>query len=68
MNISIAVTDGEIAACYPVMRELRPHIGEAEFVERIRKSEKSGYKLAYLSVGDEPVAVAGFNCASVIVV
>lgn len=61
MNISLAATDDEIAACYPVMRELRPHIGEAEFVERIRKAEMSGYKLVYLSVGDEPVAVAGIR-------
>lgn len=59
MNIDIATSDAEIAACYPVMRELRPHIPEAEFLARIRRSERSGYRLIRLKEGDRAVAVAG---------
>ena len=61
MNIHIAITDVEIAACYPVMRELRPHIREEQFLSRVRGQEKSGYRLAYIAEQDGVVAVAGFR-------
>lgn len=59
--IKIASSDAEVAACYPVMRALRPHVDENAFVARVRAQEKSGYRLAYLEAGDGPVAVAGFR-------
>ena len=59
MNIGIPTSDAEIAACYPVMKELRPHIPEAEFLSRIRRSERSGYRLIRLMEGDRALAVAG---------
>ena len=61
MNISLARTDNEIYACYPVMRELRPHIKEDKFLSRIRIQQSDGYKLAYIQDKDEVVAVAGFR-------
>ncbi len=62
MNIRIASTDTEIAACYPVMRELRPHIiAPAQFLSRVRSQEAAGYRLACGQVSDAPVAVAGFR-------
>ena len=61
MTVRIAVADKEIAACYPVMRELRPHITEADFVSRVRRQEKAGYRLAYLEQPEGVVAVAGFR-------
>lgn len=61
MNIRIATTDIEIAACYPVMRELRPHLAESEFLSRIRSQENAGYRLALLQEPEAVVAVAGFR-------
>ena len=61
MSIDIAVSDAEISACYPVMRELRPHLGEAEFVTRVRRLQEGGYRLVCLRVDDAPVAVAGIR-------
>jgi GNAT superfamily N-acetyltransferase len=61
MNIRIAETDPEIAACYAVMRALRPHIAEAEFVARVRRQERTGYRLAFVEEAGGPVAVAGFR-------
>lgn len=61
MNIHIATTDAEIAACYPVMRELRPHLVEDEFIFRVRSQEKTGYRLAYVKQAESLVAVAGFR-------
>ncbi len=61
MNIQIATTDAEIAACYPVMRELRPHISEDQFVSRVRGQENAGYRLVFARESDALVAVAGFR-------
>lgn len=61
MNIHIAKTDTEIAACFPVMQELRPHIAEDEFVSRVRDQEMHGYTLAFMEKGNSLVAVAGFR-------
>ncbi|MBI3561166.1 MAG: GNAT family N-acetyltransferase [Gammaproteobacteria bacterium] len=61
MNICIATTDSEIAACYPVMRELRPHIAEDQFLSRVRNQETAGYRLAFVQESDGLVAVAGFR-------
>ena len=61
MKIHQVGTDNEIAACYPVMRELRPHVPESEFVARVRRQEKSGYRLAVVEVENEIVALAGFR-------
>jgi GNAT superfamily N-acetyltransferase len=60
-EIRVAQTDAEIARCAPVMRELRPHIPEADFVARVRRQEPMGYRLAMLEEGGLVQAVAGFR-------
>lgn len=61
MEIISAESDSQIAACYAVMQELRPHLEEASFVDKIRALGKSGYRLAYVAESGEVVAVAGFR-------
>jgi GNAT superfamily N-acetyltransferase len=61
MTIRVAETDTEIAACFPVMHELRPHLSESEFVPRIRAQQKAGYRLLYLVGEAGVVAVAGIR-------
>jgi GNAT superfamily N-acetyltransferase len=61
LHVTIAATDEEIRACWAVMRELRPHVDETSFVERVRAQEARGYRLAYLSEGGRPRTVAGFR-------
>ena len=61
MHIRIATTDVEIADCFPVMRELRPHIAENQFLSRIRSQMNSGYRLIFVQDTDGVVAVAGFR-------
>ena len=60
MDIQIAETDTNISACYPVMRELRPHLEEIEFLPLVRKLENAGYRLAFVQQPEGVVAVAGF--------
>jgi GNAT superfamily N-acetyltransferase len=61
MDIQIAQSDAQVAACFSVMHQLRPHLDEESFLARVRLQEKSDYRLAYLAVASEPVAVAGFR-------
>lgn len=61
MNIRIAKTDAELEACIPVLRELRPHIDGDQLLVRIRRQEQSGYRVAFMEVDGEVVAVAGFR-------
>jgi len=63
MDIRLATSDAEIAACYPVMSELRPHIAEKQFLSRIRGQQDAGYRLAYVQEAEAMVAVAGFRVA-----
>ena len=61
MEIRLAETDAAIAACFAVMRELRPLLVEAEFLERIRRQMGEGYSLARLEVAGGITTVAGFR-------
>ena len=64
VTIKLAETDDEIERCFPVMSELRPHLREGEFVERVRRQgRQSGFQLVYLSVDDDVKAVAGVRIA-----
>lgn len=58
---TLATTDAEIASAYPVMHQLRPHLDEASFVERVRRAEALGLRLALHAVDGQVVAVAGFR-------
>ena len=61
MKIRLAITDAEIAACFPVLRELRPHLVEDQFLSRVRGQEQSGYQLGFAEQSEGVVAVAGFR-------
>jgi GNAT superfamily N-acetyltransferase len=61
INIAVAETPSAILRCYPVMSQLRPHLREDEFVERIARQRTQGYHLAYLEAGSQIRAVAGYR-------
>src|SRR5438045_9228650 len=61
-RIVIATTPEQIRRCHPVMRELRPLFQEPEqFVERVLRQQKEGYRLAFLESAGEVCAVAGYR-------
>jgi len=60
MDIRLAESDKEIAACFPVLVSLRPDLVEETFVDQIRLQQAAGFHLAHLSLASGPVAVAGF--------
>jgi ribosomal protein S18 acetylase RimI-like enzyme len=54
--------EADIAACYSLMRALRPHLSsEAEFIERWRRQSVEGYAIVALWRVQRPVALAGFR-------
>jgi hypothetical protein len=61
--VHLATSDADIRRCYPVMKELRPHIPDAEdFLARVRRMEKEvGWRMVYVEDAGAPVAVAGFR-------
>ena len=61
MKIALAETEADIARCYPVMAELRPHLVEQDFVARVRRQQQTGYLLAYLEDEGEIRSVAGYR-------
>ena len=60
-TIAIAVTDEQIRRCFPVISQLRPHLGEAEFVHQVHRQQRAGYHLAFLTDKRKVKAVAGYR-------
>lgn len=60
--IFLATTPVDIARCFPVMLELRPHLGDAaHFLTRVERQQVGGYHLAALEEEGTIRAVAGFR-------
>ncbi len=47
--------------CFPVLRQLRPHLKEKAFLERLRTQTREGYRLAFVDHDGAVAAVAGFR-------
>jgi len=62
MKIALAHSDSEIARCFPVMAQLRPHLVKDEFVARVRRMLAEGFHLAFLEDAGAVCAVAGYRC------
>jgi GNAT superfamily N-acetyltransferase len=52
----------DIAACFPVMKELRPALaGERELVERVERQAKDGYRILAAWQGQAVAGLAGYR-------
>jgi GNAT superfamily N-acetyltransferase len=55
-------TAAEVAACFPLMHQLRPHLeSAAELVARWQTQAAEGYRMVAIWRGDRPVALAGYR-------
>lgn len=60
--LRLVEADSEAAACFDLMRQLRPHLASpAEFVARWRRQREAGYRLLALWEGGRAAALAGFR-------
>jgi GNAT superfamily N-acetyltransferase len=52
----------DLAACFPVMRELRPHLADtAELIERVGRQSQAGYRILAAWRADRVVGLAGYR-------
>jgi len=61
MTIALARSDADIARCFAVMVQLRPHLAEPDFVARVRRMQAGGFHLAGLESDGAIRAVAGYR-------
>jgi ribosomal protein S18 acetylase RimI-like enzyme len=62
LTLRHAEADPELAACFPVMRELRPHLADVrEFLSRVRRQFADGYRLLAAWQGSQPLGLAGYR-------
>lgn len=59
-----ATTDAEIAGCYEVMAELRPHVPRERFLPLVKAMGADGYRLACIRERGRVVAVAGYRIST----
>ena len=57
-----AETGGDIAACFPVFVQLRPHLADAdELVTRVRRQQGVGYRVLAAWRDGVPIGIAGYR-------
>lgn len=62
MNIRIAQSEADIRRCFPVMKQLRIRLEEADFLARVERQQAAfGYTLALLEENGKVLTVAGFR-------
>lgn len=59
IEISEADSKTDIGRCHPVMVQLRPHLSLADFVSRVLRQTKEGYRLLHAEIAGNVVGVAG---------
>jgi GNAT superfamily N-acetyltransferase len=66
MDIRIAATNEEILSTYDVMKQLRPHIRQSDYLQLVKLQEAEvGFRLAALWEDNRVTCVAGFrHCRS----
>ncbi|MGB8169053.1 MAG: GNAT family N-acetyltransferase [Chthoniobacteraceae bacterium] len=61
-RVALAETREQVARCFEVIHELRPHLVDAEsFVAQVLRQQAQGYQLAFVEADDEVRAAAGFR-------
>lgn len=57
-----AADDGDVAACFPVLQQLRPQLADRkELVARVRRQQEAGYRLLIARHGERVVGAAGYR-------
>ena len=60
------VSDEEISSTYAVMRQLRTHLNEDEYLDKVKRMRRSGYRLAAATEDGMGRCVAGFRISEVL--
>ncbi|HEX3719688.1 MAG TPA: GNAT family N-acetyltransferase [Verrucomicrobiae bacterium] len=66
MKIALANSDDEVAACFPVMHELRRRLDLSSFLAAVGRMKSQGYRLAFLADPDVR-SVTGFRTMEMLI-
>ena len=61
MTIKLAESPEDIAKCWDVVRALRPHLVQEEFVSLVQQLQTEGYHLAFVEVDGVAVSAIGYR-------
>ncbi|MDX1950731.1 MAG: GNAT family N-acetyltransferase [Verrucomicrobiota bacterium] len=61
MPVVHVIADEQINECWPVMRQLRPHLKESEFCGLVKRQMSEGYRLSYVREEGNVMAVTGYR-------
>jgi GNAT superfamily N-acetyltransferase len=61
MEVKICTTAADILKCMNVVRELRPHVAEENFVSMVQQMMEEGYQLAFIEEDGMAAAAIGFR-------
>jgi len=61
VEIRLAITDDAVNRCFPIMKQLRPHLVREDFATQVHRQREGGYQLAYLEDSNAVRTVAGFR-------
>ena len=63
-----AGSDADVLACFPLMRQLRPHLASPDdFLARVRRQAAEGYRLLAAWEDGTPVALGGYRIVEMLV-
>lgn len=64
LEIKVAADEATLRACWPVMRQLRPHLDESSFVDQAtRQRSTCGYRLVYAIRATQAKPAPVLGCA-----
>jgi GNAT superfamily N-acetyltransferase len=64
MNIVPAKTVDELRKCFPVVKQLRPHLNEESFINQVlRQMDNHGYSLVFIEENGSVKSAAGYRIA-----
>ncbi len=61
LHVEVLTSPEQWMAAFPVMRQLRDHLTEDEYLSRLREMAADGYRLVALYEGESIVALAGIG-------
>lgn len=61
MEIKLCTSETDIAKCWQVLFELRPHLLAVEFVPMVSEMISEGYQLAFIEEGGKAIAAIGYR-------
>jgi len=61
MEIKLCTSEADIAKCWQVLFELRPHLLAVEFVPMVSEMISEGYQLAFIEEDGKAVAAIGYR-------